>query len=47
MSIIDHTLNKFDMFFCTYIDLLPSNLVNFVLENNIALAVGTMFTVGL
>ena len=44
MSIIDHTLNKYDMVFCTYLDLLPVNLVylvlengNFVLENNISL----------
>jgi len=49
MSIIDHTLIKYDMCFRTYLDLLPLNLVyfvpengNFVLENNISLAVGTM-----
>ena len=32
MSIIDHALNKYDMLFCTYLDLLPLNLVYFVLE---------------
>ena len=49
MSIIDHTLNKY-MLFHTYLDLLPLNLVYFVLENadfvpenNIYLAVGAMF----
>ena len=49
MSIIDHTLNKYDMLFCTYLDLLPLNLVylgqensNFVLENIISLAVGNI-----
>jgi len=26
MSIIDHTLIKYDMPFCTYLDLLPLNL---------------------
>jgi len=37
------------MFFCTYLDFLPLNAVyfilengNYVLENNISLAVGTM-----
>ena len=46
MSIINHTLNKYGMLFHTYLDLLPLNLVyfvlengNFVLENNISLAV--------
>jgi len=43
MSIINHTLNKHDMLFSMYLDLLPLNLVYFVLENNIFLAVGTMF----
>jgi len=50
MSIIDHTLNTYDMLFHTYLDLLPLNLVYFVLENdhfalenNISLAVGTMY----
>ena len=53
-SIVDHTctlhkLNKYIMLFHTYLDSLPLNLVyfvlenvNFVLENNISLAVGTM-----
>ena len=51
-SITDHTLDKYDMLFGTYIDLLPLNLVyvvlengNFVLENNIFLAVGTMIRI--
>ena len=46
MSMIDRTLNKYDMVFRTYLDLLPLNLVycvlenfNFVLENNISWAV--------
>jgi len=34
MSIIDHTLNKYDMIFHAYLDLLPLNLVYFVLEND-------------
>jgi len=45
---IDHTLIKY-MLFCTYLDLLPLNLIyfvlencNYILENNISLAVGTM-----
>ena len=42
MSIIDHTLNKYDKLFRKYLDLLPLNLVYFVLENYIFLAVGTM-----
>jgi len=33
MSIIDRTLNKYDMLFCIYLDLLPLNPVYFVLEN--------------
>ena len=33
------------MLFHTYLDLLPINLVYFVLENNISLAVGIMYTV--
>ena len=33
MSIINHTLNKYDMLFHTNLDLLPSNLVYFVLGN--------------
>ena len=41
MSIIGHTLMKY-MLFRTYLDLLPLNLVYFVLETNISLAVGTM-----
>jgi len=48
MSITDHTLIKY-MFFCTYLDLLPLNIVYFVLEKsnfdlkiNISLTVGTM-----
>jgi len=32
MLIIDHTLNKYDLLFCTYLDLLPLNLAFFVLE---------------
>ena len=46
MSIIEHTLNKHDMLFGTYLDLLPLNLVyfvlkngDFVLENKLSLAV--------
>ena len=48
MSIIDHRLNKYDILFRTYFDLLPLNLVYFVLENGnyvqenkISLGVGT------
>ena len=33
MSIIDHTLNKYDILFRTCLDILPLNLVYFVLEN--------------
>ena len=33
MSIIDHTLNKYDILFHTYLDLLPLNLVYFIMEN--------------
>ena len=33
MSMIDHTLIKYYMPFRTYLDLLPLNLVFFVLEN--------------
>ena len=33
ISIIDHTLNKYDMVFLKYLDLLPLYLVYFVLEN--------------
>ena len=33
MLIIDHTLNKYYMLFCTYLDLLLLNLAFFVLEN--------------
>ena len=33
MSITDHPLNKYYMPFHTYHDLLPLNLVHFVLEN--------------
>jgi len=50
MSIIDHIFNKYDMLFCTYLDILPLNFIhfvlengNFVLENNISLAVGTCY----
>ena len=32
MSIINHTLNKYGMLFCTYLDLLTLNLVYFVPE---------------
>ena len=46
MSIIEHTLNKYDILFHKYLYLLPLNLVYFalengnsVLENNISLAV--------
>ena len=49
MSIINPPLNKYDMFFCIYLDLPPLNLAyfvlengNYVLENYISLAVGTM-----
>jgi len=45
------TLNKYDRLFPTSLDLLPLNLVyfvpengNFVLENNVSLAGGTMQT---
>jgi len=48
MSIIDHTMIKY-IVVRTYLDLLPLNLIYFVLENgnnvlenNISLAVGTM-----
>ena len=34
LTIINHTLNKYDMLFHMYLDLLPLNLVYFVLENN-------------
>jgi len=51
MSIINHTLIKY-MFFHTYYDLLPLILVysvlendNFILENNIFLAVGITYIV--
>jgi len=40
MSMIDHTLNKYDILFRAYLDLLPLNLVYFVLGNIISLAVG-------
>ena len=33
MSITDHGLNKYDMLFRTYLDLLPVNLVYLILEN--------------
>ena len=33
MSLINHTLNKYDMLFHTYLDLLLLNLIYFVLEN--------------
>ena len=33
MSIIDHILNKYDLLFHKYFNLLPLNLVYFVLEN--------------
>ena len=33
MSIIDHTLNRYYTLFHTYFNLLPLNLVYFVLEN--------------
>ena len=48
MSIIDHTLNEYDMLFRTYLNILPLNLVYFVLENvNYVLEneVGTMTAV--
>jgi len=32
MAIINHTLNKYNMLFWIYLDLLPLNLVYFVLE---------------
>jgi len=48
MSTIEHTLNNYDLLFRSYLDLLPLNLVFFVLENgnyvpekNISLAEGT------
>jgi len=34
MSIIDHTLNKYDIVIRTYLDLSPLNVVCFVLEND-------------
>jgi len=40
MSINDHRLNKYDIFFCMYFDLLPLDFVHFFLGNNIFLAVG-------
>ena len=33
MSIIDHTLNKYDIRFRVYLDLVPLSLVYFVMEN--------------
>ena len=43
LSISNHTLNKYDMLFRMYLDLLPLNLVYFVLENNKYFqSVGTM-----
>ena len=49
MSVINHTLNKYDMLFRTYLDLLPLYIVCFVLANgdnvldiNISLAVVIM-----
>ena len=38
-SIIDHTLNKYDMLFHAYLDLLPLSHVYFVMENNISFTV--------
>ena len=44
MSIMDYTLNKYDMLFHRYLDLLPLNLVYFVLENdNISPPVESMY----